>query len=199
MSVVIQRQAIPTWAGMGMIAMFGRDRYKLALVGCGAGRFGKPGDKPGPEDIRFTFPHAMHLLAYGFIVVYRDLMFKIGIRLDRPESVQFARFRVACFIHQRFQQVILKFVDLARAALQACVYIPEIPGNGRIDQAGWLHTTRCDCVPIRVNEGHIATLKYSRKSVIAKKSSGYFSNERIIISQRSSNGITSTSISPPMP
>lgn len=122
-----------------MVDVFGGYRDKLAFIGGCAGRFGKPGDQAGPEDIDFALHHPVDIVADGVVITYWNLAGKIRVGTDGREAKRPAGFGMAGFLHESAEHGILMCVDVFDAVLEAIMEVPEIASYRGIDQAPWSH------------------------------------------------------------
>ena len=124
--MIEEGQGVPACAGMGVTEVFGGDGDKLAFIGGRAGRFGKPGDQTGPEDIGLAFHHALDMLADRVVVAYRHLPGEVIVVFDGRESEFLAGFGTFALLDQGFEGGILEGVDVFFTVLQPGIQVRKV-------------------------------------------------------------------------
>ena len=102
---------------MRVVDMFGGHRDKLAFVGGRPGRFGKPGDQSGPENVGFALHHTVDLVTDGIVVAYRHLAGLVLVGFDGGKSVVASGFGTAGFLDKGAEHVLLVVVDVLQSML----------------------------------------------------------------------------------
>jgi len=125
-TVIEEGKGVPTGAGMGVVEVFGGDGDKLALIGGRAGRFCKPGDEAGPEDIGLAFHHSLDMVADGVVVADGYLTREVIVVFDRRKSEFLAYFGSFALLNQGFKRGFLEGVDVFFAVLQAGIQVRKV-------------------------------------------------------------------------
>lgn len=125
-AVIEEGQGVPAGAGVRMVQVFGGDGDKLALVGGGSRRFGKPGDEAGPEDIGLSFHHAADVVADGIVVADRDLTGEVVVIFDGWKSEFLAGFGAFALLDQGFEGGVLEAVDVFFTRLQPGIQVRKV-------------------------------------------------------------------------
>ena len=125
-AVIEEGQGVPAGAGVRMVEVFGGDGDKLALIGGRAGRFGKPGDEAGPEDIGLSFHHAADVVADGVVVADRYLAREVIVVFNGWESEFLAGFGAFALLDQGFEGGVLEGVDVFFTGLEPGIQVRKV-------------------------------------------------------------------------